>query len=92
MIDRRSEQASFASKPSAHDFRRALALNMLRNGADVFALKKLMGHSDLQIMRRYLVQNNPDTQLAHLRGSSPGLPNSCYSLASTRKPSLSSTM
>ncbi len=69
MIDRRARQAGLSNKPSAHDFRRAFALNMLRNGADVFALQKLLGHSDLQIMRRYLAQNNQDTQLAHLRGS-----------------------
>ncbi len=49
--------------------RRAIALNMLRNGADVFAFQKLRGHSDLQIMRHYLAQNNTDTQTAHMRDS-----------------------
>jgi integrase len=57
------------NKPTLHDFRRAFALNMLRNGVDIFALQRLMGHSDLQIMRRYLAQNNEDNQLAHMRGS-----------------------
>ncbi len=50
-------------------FRRAFALNMLRNGADVFAFQKLLGHSDLQIMRRYLAQHNTGTQAAHMTGS-----------------------
>jgi hypothetical protein len=27
-----------------------------------------MGHSDLQVIRRYLAQNNQDTQLADIRG------------------------
>jgi hypothetical protein len=26
------------------------------------------GHSDLQVMRRYLAQNDQDNQLAHMRG------------------------
>ena len=45
------------------------ALVMLRNGADIFALQKLMGHSDLQILRRYLAQTNQDIHNAHMRGS-----------------------
>jgi site-specific recombinase XerD len=42
---------------------------MLRNGVDVFALQKLMGHSDLQVLRRYLAQTDQDVQVAHMRGS-----------------------
>ena len=45
------------------------ALIMLRNGVDVFALQKLLGHSDLQVLRRYLAQNDQDIQTAHMRGS-----------------------
>ncbi len=69
MLERRAKLAHLPHHPTLHAFRRAFALNMLRNGADVFALQKLLGHSDLQIMRRYLAQNTQDTQLAHLRGS-----------------------
>ncbi len=69
MLNRRAKVAHLPGKPTLHAFRRAFALNMLRNGADVFALQKLLGHSDLQVMRHYLEQNNQDTQLAHLRGN-----------------------
>lgn len=31
-----------------------LALTMLRNGVAVFSLQMLMGHADLQVLRRYL--------------------------------------
>ena len=68
LLNRRTKLAKLSTKPSLHDFRRAFALNMLRNGVDIFALQRLMGHSDLQVLRRYLAQNDQDTQLAHMRG------------------------
>ncbi len=37
--------------------------------SSVLALQKLLAHLDLQIMRRYLAQNNTDTQAAQMRGS-----------------------
>jgi site-specific recombinase XerD len=69
LLRRRAKLAGLAVRPTLHGFRRAFALNMLRNGVDVFSLQRLLGHSDLQIMRRYLAQNNTDTQAAHMRGS-----------------------
>lgn len=69
LLDRRAKLAKLENKPTLHDFRRAFALNMLRNGVDIFALQRLMGHSDLQIMRRYLAQDDKDSQVAHMRGS-----------------------
>ena len=38
---------------------------MLRAGVDVFSLQKLMGHADLQVLRRYLAQTDQDTLEAH---------------------------
>jgi site-specific recombinase XerD len=32
---------------------------------DVFSLQELLGHSDLQVLRRYLKQNSDDLRLAH---------------------------
>ncbi len=69
LLGRRAELAQLARHPTLHGFRRAFALNMLRNGADVFSLQRLMGHADLQIMRRYLAQTNDDGQAAHMRAS-----------------------
>jgi len=48
-----------------HDFRRAFALNYLRNGGDIYNLQKLMGHADLQVLRRYLAQTTEDLKIAH---------------------------
>jgi site-specific recombinase XerD len=69
LLRRRAEQIGMKSIPTPHDFRRAFALVMLRNGVDIFALQKLMGHSDLQILRRYLAQTDQDIHNAHMRGS-----------------------
>lgn len=69
LLRRRAEQIGMKSIPTPHDFRRAFALVMLRNGVDIFALQKLMGHSDLQILRRYLAQTDQDIHTAHMRGS-----------------------
>jgi len=68
-LRRRAELVGLKDIPTPHDFRRAFALIMLRNGVDIFALQKLMGHSDLQVLRRYLAQTDQDIQAAHLRGS-----------------------
>jgi site-specific recombinase XerD len=69
LLRRRAALAGLDDIPTPHDFRRAFALVMLRNGVDVFALQKLMGHSDLQVLRRYLAQTDQDVQIAHMRGS-----------------------
>ncbi len=64
ILKRRAKDANIQS-PSAHDFRRAFALESLRNGIDVYSLQRLMGHADLQVLRRYLAQTNEDIRIAH---------------------------
>ena len=66
IIRRRSLDADVVA-PSLHDFRRAFALSMLRNGTDVFTLAKLMGHEGITVLQRYLKQTNLDTEEAHRR-------------------------
>ena len=69
MLERRVIAANLQISRSLHDFRRAFALNMLRNGVDIYALQLLMGHSDLTVLRRYLAQNENDLLSAHKQGS-----------------------
>ena len=66
ILARRAKNAD-VEVPSLHDFRRAFALTMLRNGTDIFTLAKLMGHSGINVLQRYLKQTNEDTEVAHRR-------------------------
>jgi integrase/recombinase XerD len=66
IIHRRSVDAK-VEEPSLHDFRRAFALALLRNGTDVYTLAKLMGHEGIAILTRYLKQTYQDTEAAHRR-------------------------
>ena len=54
---------SGAAKPA--QFPAFFALEFLRAGGDIFTLQKLMGHSDLQILRRYLNQLDDDLERGH---------------------------
>jgi len=67
IIRRRAKNANIKT-PSLHSFRRYFALQMLRSGVDIFSLQKLMGHSDIQILRRYLQQTEEDIRTAHKLG------------------------
>ena len=42
---------------------------MIRAGVGVFSLQKLMGHADLQVLRRYLAQTTEDIAQARRLGS-----------------------
>jgi len=66
ILTRRAQEAG-VEEPALHDFRRAFALSMLRNGTDVFTLAKLMGHEGITVLQRYLKQTNLDTEEAHRR-------------------------
>jgi integrase len=52
-------------KISPYDLRHAFALNFLRNGGNVFALQRIMGHSDLSMTRRYIALTEGDIQGQH---------------------------
>lgn len=68
LLKRRAKKAGVEFQ-SPHSFRRLFALEMLRNGIDVFSLQLLMGHADLQMLRRYLKQAGSDLQEAHNQAS-----------------------
>lgn len=55
--------------PGVHDFRRFFALAMLRKGADLISLSRLMGHSGITVLQRYLCQVDGDLRAVHTRAS-----------------------
>ncbi len=68
MLRRRSQEAGVPD-PSPHDFRRAFALERWRAGVDILTLSKLMGHSSLQVLTRYLKQAGEDLEKAAKQSS-----------------------
>ena len=55
--------------PPLHAFRRAFALNCLRAGLDLLTLQRLLGYSDLSVLRRYVKQTTGDLQAVHAAAS-----------------------
>lgn len=66
MLVRRAGKANI-EPPTLHDFRRAFALAMLRQGVDIYTLAKLMGHEGIDVLKHYLKQTTQDTREAHRR-------------------------
>jgi integrase/recombinase XerD len=59
-----------AKRLSPHALRHFFALTFLKNGGDVMALQKLLGHSSLEMVRNY-VNMTDDDALAKHRLASP---------------------
>lgn len=48
-----------------HALRRTFAINMLRNGANVFTVQNLLGHTDIEMTRRYCAIAEADVEKQH---------------------------
>ncbi|GHF79792.1 tyrosine-type recombinase/integrase [Deinococcus ficus] len=72
LLKRLSDTAGFErAQTTPHTFRRGFAVEFLRNGGDVFTLQQILGHSSLEMTRRYVTFLDEDLKAAHLRFS-PG--------------------
>jgi site-specific recombinase XerD len=69
MMKRRADKAGVET-PKIHAFRRWFALTCLRNGMDIFTLARLMGHTTIQVLSRYLKQTEYDLESSH-RAANP---------------------
>ena len=54
---------------SAHDFRRYFALQTYRNGADIYAVSELLGHTGIEVTKRYLAITDEDRKMVHAKTS-----------------------
>jgi len=66
ILRRRTKLVGLKDIPSAHDFRRTLALNYLRNGGDIFTLAWLLGHTDINVLNRFLAQTDQELMVCEV--------------------------
>jgi len=71
-MKRLSQRANISdAKPGVHTYRHTAAINYLRNGGDQFTLQIMLGHSSLEMTRRYVSSLGAEDMMKVHRKASP---------------------
>ena len=65
MIRTHSRQAGLKTRVTAHTFRHTFATDLLKNGADITAVQKMLGHADLKTTEQYVRLLGLDLKAVH---------------------------
>ena len=65
LIRTHAKAAGIEKKVSAHTFRHTFASHLVRNGADIVAVQKMLGHADLKTTQGYIRALCQDVKKAH---------------------------
>jgi integrase/recombinase XerD len=65
LVRRYARAAGIEKKVTAHTFRHTFATELVRGGADITAVQKMLGHSDLDTTQIYLRMAGVDIKAAH---------------------------
>jgi site-specific recombinase XerD len=68
-IVRRCAAIAGIKEPPLHSFRRAFTINMLRNGADLLSIQRLLGHASMVLIAKYAKQVTDDLRRVHAQAS-----------------------
>jgi integrase/recombinase XerD len=70
IVERYGKKAGITGvRLSPHTFRHTMAITFLRNGGDVFSLQRILGHSQLEVLRGYVNLAQSDISRVHQRNS-----------------------
>lgn len=70
IVERYGKKAGITGvRLSPHTFRHTMAVTFLRNGGDVFSLQRILGHSQLEVLRGYVNLAQSDISRVHQRNS-----------------------
>jgi site-specific recombinase XerD len=70
VIERYGKKAGITGvRVSPHTFRHTMAVTFLRNGGDVFSLQRILGHSQLEVLRGYVNLAQSDISRVHQKNS-----------------------